>query len=554
MSTHHQLLYHFVFSTKNRKPYLQPDREQVFDYLGGTVRGIGGVPVRIGGWIDHVHLLVKLKTNHCVADCMREIKSSSSKWFNVNSGKQLLHFFTFRFTACTLLLLGWLCLPAAAIAEQPGGPTAASWPRFLNSDFSGAAKLAENIGSVADWPWQQPTACRWSLPVGDGYGLGVMDQDAYFHFDAIDGQERLRKIDMQSGELLWSETNPLLYRDLYGYETGPRCSPTIDGEQIFTFGVAGGLTARNTRDGEAQWRVETNEKYHVVQNFFGAGSSPLVLGDAVIVMVGGSPVADQQIAPGRLERVSPDGSLVVAFDRHTGKELWKCGDDLASYSCPRTIHINDHDYVLLFAREYLHVIDPQRGKCIGSIHYRSDLAESVNAMVPVVDGNRVLVSECYEMGATVFELTVTAGVAEFEVVWEDEPGKRRSQSLRSHLSTPVLHDGFLYACSGRNAPDSDFRCVEFSTGKVEWTSLGRRRSTASRIGDVLLVLEERGELHLLRCTPKRFEPIAVWPLDTDDQNRPAITYPCWAAPIIADGCFLIRGDETLLCLELPAHP
>ncbi|KAA1257924.1 Transposase IS200 like protein [Rubripirellula obstinata] len=86
-STHHMLLYHFVFSTKNRKPYLQPQtRDRVFEYLGGTVRGLDGVPIRIGGWVDHVHLLVKLKTQHCIADFMREVKSNSSKHFNESSG------------------------------------------------------------------------------------------------------------------------------------------------------------------------------------------------------------------------------------------------------------------------------------------------------------------------------------------------------------------------------------------------------------------------------------------------------------------------------------
>jgi REP element-mobilizing transposase RayT len=69
--THHQLYCHFVFSTKNRKPYLQPNmRETMFEYIGGTIRGLNAAPIRIGGWVDHVHLLVKLRTTHCIADFM----------------------------------------------------------------------------------------------------------------------------------------------------------------------------------------------------------------------------------------------------------------------------------------------------------------------------------------------------------------------------------------------------------------------------------------------------------------------------------------------------
>ena len=90
--THHQLLYHFVFSTKNRKPYPQPQtREKVFEYIGGTARGLDAIPIRIGGWIDHVHLLIKMKTTHCVADFMRGLKSNTSLHFN-RSNEKLLKF------------------------------------------------------------------------------------------------------------------------------------------------------------------------------------------------------------------------------------------------------------------------------------------------------------------------------------------------------------------------------------------------------------------------------------------------------------------------------
>ncbi|MCM2373185.1 outer membrane protein assembly factor BamB family protein [Aporhodopirellula aestuarii] len=454
--------------------------------------------------------------------------------------------------AACVLWLGGLVGGGVAVAEQAGVATATVWPRFLNSDFSGTAETNE---SVAAWSWKAPPRCRWSLSVGEGYGLGVIDRGAYFHIDAQNGKERLRRIDLQSGEVVWSQSNDLEYRDLYGYESGARCSPTIDHTQIFTLGVAGALTARDVESGEAQWRVETNEQYHVVQNFFGVGSAPLVLGDAVIVMIGGSPIADQAIAPGRLDRVSPDGSLLVAFDRRTGAELWRCGDDLASYSSPRTIRINDHEYVLVFGREFLHLVDPEHGQSLGSVRYRADMLESVNAMVPVVEGNRVLISDCYDLGAGLFEIDIVDAKAEFTPIWRDPEGRRRDQSLRSHLSTPILHEGFLYACSGRNAPDSDFRCIEFLTGKVQWTAMERSRSTATRLGDVLLVLKESGPLHIVRCTPERFDEIAVWPLNeiSEDESNPwpAIRYPCWAAPIVAGNCMLVRGDETVLCLELP---
>ena len=80
-STYLSLHYHLVFSTKNRKPTIASDwRDRVHEYLGGTVRGLGGVPEAVGGVADHVHLLVGLRATHTLADFVRELKKSSSSW------------------------------------------------------------------------------------------------------------------------------------------------------------------------------------------------------------------------------------------------------------------------------------------------------------------------------------------------------------------------------------------------------------------------------------------------------------------------------------------
>ncbi|WP_443217464.1 outer membrane protein assembly factor BamB family protein [Rhodopirellula sp. P2] len=460
---------------------------------------------------------------------------------------------SFRAIAWTLVSfsLGWAQSPLT----QP------DWPRFLNDDFSGSAKLTESAPqSIASLNWNGQPKCHWALEVGDGYGIGVVRGNSYFHFDETNATERIRKIDLTTGAVLWSRSYPLNYRDMYGYETGPRCSPTIaessdgpDQAQIFTYGVAGQLTAWSCDSGEQQWTVNLNEKYDVVQNFFGAGSSPLIVDEQVIVMVGGSPEEQQTLAPGRLDRAVPEGTLMVSLDRTTGEVNWTGGDDLASYSSPRTIQIGGKEYLLMFARDHLWVLDPTDGKSLGKVDHRADILESVNAMVPIVAGNRVLISECYDAGAAVYDVRVKGNQATFETVWKDPVGRRRSQSLRAHMSTPILHKANLYACSGRNAPDSDFRCIDFATGEVKWTALDRRRSTATRLGDVLLVLKETGSLHFVRATPDQFHELAVWELEVAADDRPALQYPCWSAPVIVGNRMLIRGDQTVLCLALPEH-
>ena len=75
------LHYHLVFSTKGRAPSITPDiRPRLWEYLGGMVRGDGGIPVEIGGTDDHVHLLVTLRQHVALADFMRQLKAGSSSW------------------------------------------------------------------------------------------------------------------------------------------------------------------------------------------------------------------------------------------------------------------------------------------------------------------------------------------------------------------------------------------------------------------------------------------------------------------------------------------
>ena len=86
-STHLSLHYHIVFATKNREPIIDASwRSRLHEYLGGTVNGLKGQSQGVGGTSDHVHLLVGLKSTHCLADFMRELKKGTSIWVRENTG------------------------------------------------------------------------------------------------------------------------------------------------------------------------------------------------------------------------------------------------------------------------------------------------------------------------------------------------------------------------------------------------------------------------------------------------------------------------------------
>ncbi len=87
MSTYFKLHYHIVFGTKYRVPCLDKRwRDRLWEYMGGTVKGLDGVPHGVGGWVDHVHLLVDLKPTHSIPDLVREIKKASNDWIKTEAG------------------------------------------------------------------------------------------------------------------------------------------------------------------------------------------------------------------------------------------------------------------------------------------------------------------------------------------------------------------------------------------------------------------------------------------------------------------------------------
>ncbi len=203
--------------------------------------------------------------------------------------------------------------------------------------------------------------------------------------------------------------------------------------------------------------------------------------------------------------------------------------------------MGDRDIGLALARSGLLGWDVASGQELFSHPWRADMLESVNAAQPVVSGNQILVSETYEIGSVLLELDGQRP----KVVWTD--GDRRStQCFRAHWSTPVLVDGYLYGCSGRNQPDADFRCVRLSDAKVMWTERRHERASVLSVDGYLIVLYENGELELLKPSTEKYEKIAGVHLgEIQGQNGlPLLDEPCWAARCCRMVCFTCVAIRT----------
>ncbi len=429
------------------------------------------------------------------------------------------------------------------------------WPRFLGPRGDGTSRLAE---IRLPWPKAGPRIV-WHTDLGEGYAAPAAWLGRLLVFDRIADRARLRCLHAETGELIWEASDPTSYRDTFGYDGGPRCCPVIEGDRVITFAADGLLTCRRLADGELVWQVDTAAAYHVVQNFFGVGATPLVLPAAtaakpdrrlVITVVGGSEPGAAPPAPERLDLVEGLDSGVVAFDLADGREVWRAGAELASYASPTLADLGGRERILAWMRDTLLAIDPGSGRVSGSYRWRAAELFSVNAANPVVCGGQVLLSETYGPGSVLLEVAATPGGETFKPIWKSPAGRRPTNTLRAHWATPVVHEGHVYGTSGRNIGDARLVCVEIATGRVVWAERGLGRASVVLVGDRLLVLGEFGELLVVEATPERYRPLAEATLADPATGAALLAPPCWAAPVIARGYAYLRGKGRIVCVDL----
>ncbi len=423
------------------------------------------------------------------------------------------------------------------------------WPTFLGP---AADSKSPETGLAVPWPATGPRIV-WQREIGEGYGIGSVSRGRYFHFDRQREHARVTCLNAETGDLIWKHEYRTDYRDMLGYNNGPRCSPVVDGNRLYLFGVEGTLLCLRASDGNPIWSVDTSQKYGVVQNFFGVGSTPVIEGDLLICMIGGSPPG----SPGLYEsggHVDGNGTGVVAFDKLTGKEVYRLSDELASYASLQLATIDQRRWCFAFARGGLIGFEPSTGKLDFRYPWRDRKLESVNASTPVVIGDEVFISETYGIGSSLLKVHPSG----YDVVWQDQR-TRRQKSLLAHWNTPICIDGYLYGCSGRNPPDADLRCIDWKTGEVMWTEqappASRGRSSLLYVDGHFIALGEYGSLKLIKVNPQRYELISQVVLQepaTTPGSRPRrlLSPPCWAAPILSHGLLFVRGDDRLVCLEL----
>jgi outer membrane protein assembly factor BamB len=390
---------------------------------------------------------------------------------------------------------------------------ASDWPQFLGPARNGVYPDHDLIDA---FPPGGPKVL-WKKDIGQGFSGPVVSAGKLVVFHRLNDKETVECLDAKIGNRIWVADYPTHYQDDFGFDEGPRATPTIVEGKVYTFGAEGMLNCWDFVTGRNLWRVDTKDQFTAAKGFFGMACSPLVEGNAVIVNIGGG-----------------QGAGIVAFDKSSGKLLWKATDGEASYSSPVAATFSGKRYALVFNREGLAALAPKSGKVFFQFHWRSRTRESVNAATPLVIGDEIFLSASYGAGAALLRFKETGP----ETIWSGD------DILSNHYATSVEHGGFLYGYDGRQEMTPRLRCVELKTGKVRWSRDDFGAGTLMIAGDRLLILTEKGELILAQASPKGFTPLS---------RAQILPFNSRAYPALAEGLYYARSKDKLVCVDLRAH-
>lgn len=418
------------------------------------------------------------------------------------------------------------------------------WPQWGGPKHDGVWR---ETGIVRSFPKEGP-GVLWRVPIHRGYAGPSVADGRVFVFDRktpegtampktafergqIPGDERLVCLDANSGKVLWEKSEPMDYT--VSYASGPRTTPTIDGDRVYTLGAEGHLLCRSVADGAAVWSKNFEELPGARTPVWGYSASPLIEGELLVCLAGG------------------EGCVAIAFDKLSGAEKWRAlSAKEPGYCPPKIIEHGGKRMLIVWHPESVNALDPGTGKELWSVPWQ--LRSGLSVPSPQLSGDHLLLTAFYN-GSMLLKLD---GASPPTVVWRTErESEKRTEHLNSIINSPVIANGHFYgACSY-----GEFRCLELLSGKRLWESLkpvGLEKP--SRWGTVFvtphedrfLLFSETGELAIANLSPSGYNEICrakvIEPNGIDMRQRPIV----WSHPAYAMKSIFVRNDSEVARIDL----
>jgi outer membrane protein assembly factor BamB len=409
-----------------------------------------------------------------------------------------------------LIPLGCLAALATSLCCAAGG----DWPQWRGPDRT---DLSRETGLLKTWPEGGPKRVWLFEDAGLGYSGPAIAGGKLFTMGIRDGAEHLLAVDTKDGKLLWSVKIDEVLKN--GWGDGPRGTPAVDGETIYTLSGRGMLVCANVVNGRIVWQHAMREYGGKTPNW-GYTESVLVDGDKVVCTPGG-----------------PQGAL-IALDKKTGKTIWQSKEftDPAHYSSVIAVnHAGKRQYVQLTEK---HVVGISAAD--GATLWTSPWPGRTAVIpTPIFHDGHVYVTSGYDAGCKLIKLGPD----------NEATDVYSNKEMVNHHGGVILVGEHLYGHSDR----SGWTCQKFQTGEQVWaekTALGKG-SIAYADGMLYCLAERDGTLALIEASPKGWSEKSRFKLQAQSAQRNP-KGRIWTHPVIAGGRLYLRDQEFLSCYDVKA--
>lgn len=392
--------------------------------------------------------------------------------------------------------------------------SAAEWPQFRGTNRDG---ISSETGLLKQWPEAGPKLAWKATGIGAGYsGVAVVGDRIYTSGDqGPDGF--VYALNAKDGKQLWAAKGGKAGAPGWGGFAGPRATPTIDGDLLFTVDQWGDMVCLQTKDGENKWRKSYTEDFGGERPEWGFSESPLVDGDKVVVTPGGSKGA------------------IVALNKNTGEVLWQSKEftDPAHYSSLIAADIHGvRQYIQLTAKSVVGVAAAD-GKVLWVVPRRGATAV---IPTPIYADNHVYVTSGYGIGCNLFKISSSDGKFSAEQVYKN------NVMVNQHGGVIKVGDHVYGFSDGKG-----WTCQDFKTGKAAWQEKGEIGKGSIGYADGRLYLrqeDKKGTLALIEASPEGYKEVGRF----DQPERSSKN--SWPHPVISDGKLYIRDQDVLLCFDI----
>jgi outer membrane protein assembly factor BamB len=356
----------------------------------------------------------------------------------------------------------------------------------------------------------------WKADLSGGYSsIAVAGGRVFTHTARHKKQEIVYCWDAASGKELWRHAYACDYDRhltlIEGADNGPRATPAVDGDRVYTIGTTGIVLCLDAATGKKLWQAELLKLGRRKCPPRGYCSSPLVVGNHVYVHPAGR-----------------QSNSLAALDKNTGAILWTALDDPQGFATPIWIESHGLSQLVHFTATGVVCVAPDTGRLLW--RYSWNTSPNGHAATPIFIDDKVFISSGNGLGGALFRVPENGTP---ETVW-------KTRAMQNEYATSVFYEGYLYGFSVAR-----LRCLDIATGQPKWDRADLGKGTLLVADHHLIILTEAGDLVLAEATPKGYrEKSRCKPLEG----------VCLSAPVFSGGRLFIRSEQMIVALDLREKP